>query len=120
MVALIGRFRKLEVPIYSGEEGPKKAEEFIVELENAFDEGLSVDEYEAKFSALSRYGQPISAEVKAKKFEEGPRPEIIFQLRTLMLTIYEEIYMRAQSAEEGWEDMKPAGEEANMKMMLGV
>ncbi|XP_030531916.2 uncharacterized protein LOC115741990 [Rhodamnia argentea] len=68
----------------------------------------TVDEYEAKFSELSRFAlRPVEhLEDKAKKFLKGLKPEIRKQLAPFGPMTYREIYSKAQYVEQ-----EMAGEE---------
>ncbi|KAI4313023.1 hypothetical protein MLD38_037802 [Melastoma candidum] len=71
-----------------------------LEFANLTQEGMTVDEYDSMFAALSRYGPLLDAESRARKFELGLEPEIRLRLAAFMLTSYEDICRRAQIIEK--------------------
>ncbi|KAL3716082.1 hypothetical protein ACJRO7_007793 [Eucalyptus globulus] len=76
----------------------KKISEFV-QLEQR---ELTVDQYEARFSELSRYAHRLieDQEEKAKRFLKGLRTNIRKQLVPLNIRDYHEIYERAQLVEQ--------------------
>ena len=66
---------------------------------------MNVDQYESKFTALSRY-DPSSIDTEEKKvyrFMEGLKPAIRRQLAPLHLTTYDETVLRAQLTKQDYE-----------------
>ena len=76
----------------------KKATEFA----NLKQRGLSVAEYEAQFSRLSRYAPHLigTERMKAKRFLNGLRPYFIKQLMPLDIHVYAKIVRKAQLLED--------------------
>jgi len=76
----------------------KKITEFV-QLEQR---EMTVDQYEAKFSKLSRYAPKLieDREEKAKKFMKGLRTDIRKQLVPSNIRDYNEIYEMAQLVEQ--------------------
>lgn len=65
-------------------------------------EEMTVDQYETRFSELSRCAAEMANTPKKmiRKFEKGLHPRIQNHLAALMLTNYEELYRRAQKIEK--------------------
>lgn len=62
---------------------------------------LTVDQYESKFAGLSRFNPKLleDKEDKAKKFQDGLKPDIGSRLVPLNLKDYNDLYERAQFVE---------------------
>ncbi|KAL3728725.1 hypothetical protein ACJRO7_033329 [Eucalyptus globulus] len=74
----------------------------IIEFVQLEQRELTMDQYEAKFSELSRYAPRLieDREEKAKRFLKGLRTDIRKQLVHLNIRDYHEIYERAQLVEQ--------------------
>ena len=80
-----------------------------LEFENLKQRGtMSVAEYDAEFTNLSEYAPYIVSnyEIKARRFEDGLKPEVRKVIRPLMLSTYVDVLNRAILIEQDMEDTR--------------